>query len=70
MRTSENEEIEVRTGYMNATDFAHHLGEEPKFPAKVYATIESVLQFEPYAKSCGIIEVQVRLIKNINTDKL
>lgn len=51
------------TGFMCATDFRHELGEGPI--CEVYSSIEQLEEDRSCVKECGIVEVQVKLIKYI-----
>ncbi len=51
-----------RIGYMCKIDFDHELGTCSK-PSKVFSDIESLIEEHDCANECGIVEVEVCLIK-------
>jgi len=47
-------------GYMDKVDFDHELGEAID-GNKVFPSVEALRKYKPCCRSCGIVEVEVRL---------
>lgn len=54
----------MTTGYMCMIDFDHELGAAAG-GVKVYSSVEDLKQSHKAWESCGIVEVQVRYVKEI-----
>lgn len=52
----------TRTGYMCAVDFRWHIGED-KHPSPIYASVEDLKRQRKCWKTCGIVEVEVKLVE-------
>lgn len=57
-----------RTGYMDMTDFQHELGQAKK--STIYANLEDVKNLECVRLECGIVEVEVRVIRVVKKEQL
>lgn len=53
------------TGYMDATDYWHELGEASGGNV-VYATQADLLKHQPCAKNCGIVEIETHYAKLVS----
>lgn len=64
-------EIKPRKGYMDMTDFMHHIGigNDPQH-SLVFENIKSCQKHRPCSKECGIVMVEVRFIKFVKKGKL
>lgn len=52
---------ESRRGFMCATDFQLHLGNDVE-PAMVYSDVETLKTQRPCVAECGIVEVEVSVV--------
>lgn len=50
------------TGYMCKTDFFYELGQASN-GEEIYATVEDLKKGRPCVETCGIVEVEVRLVR-------
>lgn len=53
---------EIRRGFMCATDFQFHLGDDV-IPASVYCDVETLKLMRPCVNECGIVEVEVSVVQ-------
>ena len=53
---------EIRRGFMCATDFQYHLGEDV-VPTRVYADEETLKKDRRCWVECGIVEVEVSVVR-------
>lgn len=53
----------MKIGYMDATDYHHELG-EALGGNRIYASEQDLLKHQPCADSCGVVEVEIGLVKD------
>ena len=58
-----------RHGFMDMVDFQHELG-EALGGNKIYPNVEDFKQHNPCWNSCGIIEVEVRMVREVEPQEL
>jgi hypothetical protein len=56
------EDRETFTAYMDGVDFQEERG-RPSEGSRLYATPEAVLAASPCSRECGVVEVEVRLVR-------
>lgn len=59
----------TKTVYMCAIDWQHELGEVSDY-TKVYSTVEDLKKQHECWNSCGIVEVEVKLIKYVEEQNI
>lgn len=65
METKKDKE-NIRTGFIDATDFNHHLGPgNDPMPTKIYGSEELLRAAESCAEECGCYEVEVKVLRFI-----
>lgn len=60
--TDQTDPREIRRGFMCATDFQFHLGDD-MVPTPVYPDVETLKAERPCVDECGIVEVEVTVIQ-------
>ena len=60
---------ETRTGYMCGVDFQHHLENDAR-PVKVYADEWTLRRMRPCVAECGIVEVEIKVVRWVQPQKI
>ena len=54
--------IPSKIGYIDITDYHFHI-QNDRFGATIYPSVETLLAQSECAKSCGIYEVEIKVVK-------
>lgn len=60
--------LSVRRGFMDKTDFDHELG-VAKGGSRVFASLKDLRKSRKCTGACGVVEVEVRLVRVVDYDK-